>query len=914
MKKSSMMHIKQIIALSTLFLSYLPSTLSSGGGIQKLATLTKENTLIKNMNFPSGVRTKNVELAGEMQEREILYNALMAWSQQEEPIACLIFHERSFYQRKGLMNFRKNFQAKLSLGTIDVGLISFISPEVLASLDLHQTMFKKGNLTFQFMKREPRTKDYDVLACCVTSYVDLMNMLRKTGIMVSSGGIKKVLKKELQEDFELYLINDCTLNEFIDLVDTHIREIEATLSEKTLPNELLVIASELLQEYSAYKKHAHTYLCSFSSKKTTRLSDIFMAIVESKQFSPSACHEFSHNLLVRYPKLHIFYAVLHVLEAVKTYRNIYYQTLLEEGDHMSTMLMRLGYQCNSIGRNFLLFENIGFNSTLIEKEQIELFYKGFSRENSLSPITAPQPTVLFFHSDDTLKEYPELNHELSSCAHCASKITEQSLFGLSLERKPFCSASCFFQQYLRALPKELSALLEKRTLSNEEKHLLEQLATLVYYRFVTLAPSTQSTHSDFYAFPLAKLSSLLDNVQKFSSFPENKTIFEYAQLLGISLNDLTLFTKVYTKIKSDYLEKLLTLAKKRTYESLEDADPIIFDEQSRIKKLQSVHAERLKKHIGLLPATADAATGRFYHALLQHILEQLKVSTIDFELILKEGFTPTHTPLEIPSAERIVSLSSAPSLTALPVHPTNTTAEESFFEEEEPSESFAAPEVTIAESELSSFKEHPSRRPRAPIREIHDSFFGLEPYTIRLFNARSFIPREEELTNAHSLFSTCEKIDHATRISILFGLAEHFQEKSLLSIARNTYGMPTLIAHGANQEYDASLVERLTLDHLFSPLVERFLKSFGIVEKKNDLIQVSIPGEIKESTGRRSLGYFQFTFIPESWKCIHRAFANYTVNNDTYVSKVLKKALLDFLLANEHDDPFYAPIIDALEK
>ena len=131
------------------------------------------------------------------------------------------------------MNFRKNFQAKLSLGTIDVGLISFISPEVLASLDLHQTMFKKGNLTFQFMKREPRTKDYDVLACCVTSYVDLMNMLRKTGIMVSSGGIKKVLKKELQEDFELYLINHCTLNEFIDLVDTHIREIEATLSEKT---------------------------------------------------------------------------------------------------------------------------------------------------------------------------------------------------------------------------------------------------------------------------------------------------------------------------------------------------------------------------------------------------------------------------------------------------------------------------------------------------------------------------------------------------------------------------------------------------------------------------------------------------------------------------------------------------------
>ena len=36
------------------------------------------------MNFPSGVRTKNVELAGEMQEREILYNALMAWSQQEK--------------------------------------------------------------------------------------------------------------------------------------------------------------------------------------------------------------------------------------------------------------------------------------------------------------------------------------------------------------------------------------------------------------------------------------------------------------------------------------------------------------------------------------------------------------------------------------------------------------------------------------------------------------------------------------------------------------------------------------------------------------------------------------------------------------------------------------------------------------
>ena len=99
-----------------------------------------------------------------------------------------------------------------------------------------------------------------------------------------------------------------------------------------------------------------------------------------------------------------------------------------------------------------------------------------------------------------------------------------------------------------------------------------------------------------------------------------------------------------------------------------------------------------------------------------------------------------------------------------------------------------------------------------------------------------------------------------------------------------------------DENYHASLRQKLDLHHLFSRKIDNFLKSCGIAEKMNNLIQVSIPGEIVHQDGKREVGFFQYSFTEDTWTCIHRCFRNYDASKeDIFISPVLRKILEDFL-------------------
>ena len=67
--------------------------------------------------------------------------------------------------------------------------------------------------------------------------------------------------------------------------------------------------------------------------------------------------------------------------------------------------------------------------------------------------------------------------------------------------------------------------------------------------------------------------------------------------------------------------------------------------------------------------------------------------------------------------------------------------------------------------------------------------------------------------------------------------------------------------------------------------------------------------------GTFTVGFFQYSFIKESWTLIHRCFVGYDSNIDgEYVSDTLRLALCDFLKDQRIYRPEYAEIIHSLER
>ena len=159
------------------------------------------------------------------------------------------------------------------------------------------------------------------------------------------------------------------------------------------------------------------------------------------------------------------------------------------------------------------------------------------------------------------------------------------------------------------------------------------------------------------------------------------------------------------------------------------------------------------------------------------------------------------------------------------------------------------------------------------VHAIRAFYGGYKPYTISLFKTRSIYANRSYKIRLQT-WKACRGTKESKRIQLLFALAHEAQEQGC-SLYSNSYGCPAIEYN--DEKYDASLREKLDLHHLFSRTVDIFLHTrYGIAECIENLIQVSIPGEIAYDDIKQ-VGFFQYSFTPK-WVCIHRCFKPYDVS------------------------------------
>ncbi len=275
------------------------------------------------------------------------------------------------------------------------------------------------------------------------------------------------------------------------------------------------------------------------------------------------------------------------------------------------------------------------------------------------------------------------------------------------------------------------------------------------------------------------------------------------------------------------------------------------------------------------------------------IANRLEVNKIDFESVLREHIQES-SPAQEPSV--------------LPANPILAPAEEvkiiadAYEAETEEPEEAAAPFTAVSK-----------KRPYCPIKYMQSFFAARIPYALTLFNVRKNFQSTPETTAAQERWKNCSEIKEGYQIKMLFALLAATEQKShqnLIAFSDDRSCILKCTLTGV----DSSLLDRLDVHHLFTRQVDSLLFSCGIAEKIRDLIQVSIAGTISIN-GKTKVGFFQYTFIPSDWKCIHRCFKEYNQNLDeSYISRPLRKALCEFLKEHMADNGEYTAIINDLER
>ena len=202
------------------------------------------------------------------------------------------------------------------------------------------------------------------------------------------------------------------------------------------------------------------------------------------------------------------------------------------------------------------------------------------------------------------------------------------------------------------------------------------------------------------------------------------------------------------------------------------------------------------------------------------------------------------------------------------------------------------------------------------VQELQGLLAGNEPYTIELFRARNYVEITQSMRDAFTEFQKCTGFEEALRVKGVFVLADLLRSKGLVKVVRNVYGRPTIVC--TEKDISPELVEKLNIDHLFTKDVDRYLQTFGIVNRCGNSIQISIPGRITFKDNTFAVGFFQYSLIKDAknaWILIHRCFASYNASLDgEYISNELRQSLLDFLKFHQADREEYKGIISELER
>ncbi|MBA2307587.1 hypothetical protein H0W26_05645, partial [Candidatus Dependentiae bacterium] len=381
------------------------------------------------------------------------------------------------------------------------------------------------------------------------------------------------------------------------------------------------------------------------------------------------------------------------------------------------------------------------------------------------------------------------------------------------------------------------------------------------------------------------------------------------------------FLSVYNITKQNYFQDLLKCSLHQSYTSFEAKQGILFDEKGSCAKLQKVAYATLKKTLNLSDNTDDISLLFLYNELIERInrkvglpldsLEDLLAVTYKdqdiSELLRLMGYTknPLVFTKKKHSEKKRILHSSNPQQREDDISLTIGSYPSSFVQTPFDQTSFGQ----IIPSDNGLPFTLPQYRQRKKVRTIKASFAACMPYTISLFKAQHLIP--EELVEIQIPWKACQGTSESWRVKVLFALADSLAlQKPILKLT--TFGCPLIECN--DESYDESIREKLDLNHLFTRLVDSSLRSYGIAEKVDNLIQVSIPGEMGDCQGRKKVGFFQYSFIPDTWICIHRCFKSYDANQyGIYISPALRKILYDFLITISMADDSYRDVIDHLK-
>lgn len=500
------------------------------------------------------------------------------------------------------------------------------------------------------------------------------------------------------------------------------------------------------------------------------------------------------------------------------------------------------------------------------------------------------------------------------CKTCAHALRPAGLIIESENHDTYCSSNCFVRSDHSLSSSFLFQLLdENKELSKEDIFVLQRCCFILLLRIHSLDLSALIERSYLYTIDHAQWLAELKRIEQIieGEHSAGDRIVEILNSLGITLNDLIIFFDMYARVKKSYLESAYNcfLAKKSTsYEDLGAVPIPLFDQRLILKKRQDDHQFKIKKALKLSQDTKNEAVAYLLKWLAHRILE--KVGPMLFESTVLFEDRPTVSPAgsQLSEFEQQLSPQAAPLRQKSTVHkeshrplmvPLNEESESDEEQETRMDDLRVAHEI---DPSAEGFAEHTTRRPRPKEACIMDRLLDY-PYAITLYRVRDYLPRQEKL-QAKRVFNACGSFDYHLRIKKLFTIADMLKLTGGAHIGFGSHGIP--IIEPESTMFDATIKEKLDLGHLFSSQVDRYLHSFGVVEFENDRIKVSIPGELMYGETLR-IGFFQYTFIPKDWTCIHRCFVNYDSHaaDNLFVSKMLRRALYDFLKENKQDDSRY---------
>ncbi len=809
-------------------------------------------------------------------------------------------------------------------------------------LDAVKNNFKSGNIDYIAF-----ADTYDPLLCefgqIITPFCDASNLMSVAKHLLPYYSFKdfkdflavdtskpnplftnKIQKAYIKDTFTQLLksksVKNLTLKDYFNFIEKYDKKIM-----QTSENPLL---SSLKKEWNSSKESAYRYFKIHTKNRSqATLFEICLNVILEKKSIVSGAEEY--RLIVMAPLIVViqFKESALLTTTMLTYDKLIICYPFGSVRKLAHSLEKTGFKAHYQGLVPDAHETCYYNasSPLFSGEEIVGFFNSIlhgthtNNEHAYVDDTAKQDRLRYIDSNSgQLSEKSLNNYSLKVCAICKHPLEAFKAFS-ETESSVYCSVICLLRKLgeQEVTEQKVSLLLQENSiLTEEEKLILRQFGALCYLRAAILLPCLTQEYGLIYQLQLSEILGLLEKIEnqaQDSSTLWAKTV-ELGKHWGIKLLDLKLFLGVYKQIKQNYLQMLLKASLNESYTSLGAKQLIDFDDKGQCANLQKISFNNIKKALNISSATKDISLIFLYNELIEQINKKVE---LPLEAI-KDLLSTTYEHKDLTSILQFIGYTENPfngKCTSIEKTDLHCSSNENWNEQESAEDTvhssskdnFPSFESLRSSPDDSNFKtvQHTHRK---KIHTIRSLFAGSKPYTISLFKARQYVT--QELQEAQRKWSECKKTVEAARVKILFALADSLEGPEC-PVVLNEYSCPLIVC--TNKNYDHSIREKLDLHHLFTRYVDTFLQSYGIAEYVDNLIQVSIPGEIKDDQGHKEIGFFQYSYIPNSWICIHRCFRRYDANlKGTYITTHLRKILYDYLEELTNCDE-YASIIEHLK-